>query len=179
MALSTGKYLESFHDSISAIGAKAINSDFTIQIVGWPESYMLCKQAPWPELSSQGEIEVPTPLGGKMWQPQQVATAQQGQVTFQETVKGNVEQKLVEMLTKGGFFDAWIYEGTPTNYIRRKLLKDCFLQLDAVDRDWENRSQVLTFSGTMFYHYFGEVEEGSMRQDHTYDPNTSGAKFKG
>jgi hypothetical protein len=33
------------------------------------------------------------------------------------------------------------------------------MQMDAVDRDWENRSQILQFSGTLFYHYFGETYE--------------------
>ena len=46
-------------------------------------------------------------------------------------------------------------------YLRYKRIEECFLQIDDPDRDWENRSQVLTFSGTMFYHYYGEVVSGN------------------
>ena len=33
--------------------------------------------------------------------------------------------------------------------------------MDPIDRDWENRSQILIFTGTLFYHYFGDIEKGS------------------
>ena len=161
MAVNTGSYLKSFHDATIAAGDKAINSDFTLEIEGYESVYLLCKQAPWPELSPQGEIEVPTPLGGKSWQAQQVATAQQSQVSFYETTAGAIDKMLVDMLANGGRFNAKVYEGTPDKYLRYKQLQDCFLQLDVVDRDWENRSQPLMFSGTMFYHYFGDVVEGN------------------
>ena len=95
------------------------------------------------------------------YQPQQVKTAMQGQVSFYETTAGAMDQALVDILANQGRFDAWVYEGTPEKYLRRKRIQDCFMQIDAPDRDWENRSQPMMFSGTLFFHYFGETEEGS------------------
>jgi hypothetical protein len=78
-----------------------------------------------------------------------------------ETVAGSIDQMLVDIITSGGKFNAKIYEGTPTKYLRAKRIEDCFLVLDDADRDWENRAQILTFSGTMFFHYFGDIISGN------------------
>lgn len=162
MAVNTGNYLKSFFDQTTALGEKVISSDFTLVIEGFENIHLLCKQAPWPELSPMGEIEISTPLGSMMYQPQQVKTADQGQVSFYETTAGDIDQALVNLLTNNKCrFNAWIYEGTPEHFLRRKYIRSAFIQLDAPDRDWENRSQPLMFSGTMFYHYFGETEEGN------------------
>ena len=92
-----------------------------------------------------------------MWQPQQAKIAQQGQVALEETVAGSIDNMLVNLISRGGLFNAKIYEGTPQRFLRAKPIVDCFLQIDNPDRDWENRSQILIFTGTMFFHYFGEV----------------------
>lgn len=168
MTVSNAAYLKGFYDQTAALGAKVISSDFTFEIEGFEGNYLLCKQAPWPELSSAGEIEVPTPLGATLWQPQQLKVAQQGQISLMETVAGNIDQMLVELITRGGTypsgggtFNAKIYEGTPTKFLRAKRIIDAFIQMDIPDRDWENRSQPLLFSGTLFYHYFGELIPGN------------------
>lgn len=160
MTVSTATYLKGFYDKTRALGAKSVNSDFTFEIEGYESSYLLAKQAPWPVLSSAGEIDIATPLGANMWQPQQLKVAQQGQVALHETVAGAVDSMLLDILTKGGIFNAKVYEGTPQKYVRYKRLEDCFLQLDSIDRDWENRSQVLIFQGTLFFHYFGVTVRG-------------------
>lgn len=163
MAVSSASYLKGFYDATRAMGDKVISSDFTFEIEGYEHNYLLCKQAPWPELSPVGEIEVPTPLGAKLWQPQQIEVAQQGSITLMETVAGHIDQMMVNMIAKGGYFNAKIYEGTPKNFIRGKRIIDCFMHLDNPDRDWENRSQILTFSGTLFFHYFGEEIPGNSK----------------
>lgn len=161
MTVSNANYLKQFHDASQALGSKVVNSDFTFEIEGFEQNYLLCKQAPWPEISPGGEIEVPTPMGAKAWQPQQVEVAQQGQISLMETVAGAIDQMMVNLITQGGTFNAKIYEGTPERHLRYKRIRDCFIQMDSTDRDWENRSQILLFSGTIFYHYFGEVESGN------------------
>ena len=168
MTVSNAAYLKGFYDTTKALGAKVISSDFTFEIEGFEGNYLLCKQAPWPELSPAGEIEVPTPLGATMWQPQQLKVAQQGQISMFETIAGSIDQMLVNLITRGGTyasggatFNAKIYEGTPTKFLRAKRIVDAFIQMDVPDRDWENRSQPLTFSGTLFYHYFGEIIAGN------------------
>ena len=92
---------------------------------------------------------------------QQIKVAQQGQISLYETVAGSIDNMLVDLITRGGTFNAKIYEGTPQKFLRAKRIVDCFIQMDNPDRDWENRSQVLTFSGTLFFHYFGEVLAGN------------------
>ena len=163
MTVSTPQYLKGFSESTRALGRKAINSDFTIEIEGYEGMFLLTKQCPWPVLTTGGEIEVPTPLGSTVWEAQQVKTAQQGAISFLETAAGDIDQMLVDLIKDGGYFNAKIYEGTPKKYLRYKRIEDCFIQLDPVDRDWENRSQVLTFSGTMFYHYYGDVTKGNSK----------------
>lgn len=168
MTVSNANYLRSFHDATKALGAKIINADFTLEIEGFEGNYLLCKQAPWPELSPAGEIEVPTPLGAAVWQPQQLQVHQQGAITMMETMAGSIDKMMIELITRGGnyangatTFNAKIYEGTPQKHLRYKRIVDAFIQMENPDRDWENRSQILLFSGTIFYHYYGETEAGN------------------
>jgi len=161
MTVSTSAYLKGFYDSTVAIGAKVIASDFALEIEGFEGNWLLAKQCPWPTVTPAGEIEIPTALGAKQWQSQQLDVAQQGQVSLQETVAGSIDNMLIGIIMNGGYFNAKIYEGTPVKYLRYKRIVDCFIRCDPLDRDWENRSQPLMFNGTMFYHYFGEIEEGN------------------
>jgi hypothetical protein len=163
MAVSKASYLKGLFSKAQALGKKVISSDFCLEIEGFEGTYLLCKQAPWPQISSAGEIELSGPLGMTMYQPQQVKVAQQGQVSFSEVTAGSIDQMLVDLIAQGGTFNCKVYEGVPTKYLRYKPLIECFLQMDNPDRDWENRSQPLLFSGTMFFHYFGEVVEGNSK----------------
>lgn len=162
MALSTANYLKSLADSIQASGQKAISSDFTFEIEGFEQNYLLIKQFPWPAFSSAGEIEVAAPMGMALWQPQQGKVNLQGSVTLQETVAGAIDSMLIGLIARGGIFNAKIYHGTPTHYISYKPIYDAFFQIDNADTDFENRSQVLVFSGTLFFHYFGEIVAGNV-----------------
>lgn len=160
MTVSTGAFLKNFHDTTVALGAKVISSDFTIEIEGFEAMYMLTKQCPWPVLTTGEAIEVPTVLGSAIWEPGQIKANQQGAIAFQETVAGSVDNLLVSLLTKGGEFNAKIYEGTPQKYLSYKRIIKCSLNCEPVDRDWENRTQPLLITGNMFYHYYGEVVKG-------------------
>jgi hypothetical protein len=161
MTVSNTAYLKGLFDQAKTLGDKAISSDFALEIEGFESMWMLAKQCPWPVVTPGGEIEVSSPLGGTIWQPQQAKTALQGQVSLQETVHGSVNTLLINLLTKGGRFNAKIYEGTPQRFLNAKRIVDAFLVVDNPDRDWENRSQVLMFTGTMFFHYFNEDIAGN------------------
>ncbi|MCK9394236.1 MAG: hypothetical protein M0Q44_01430 [Methylobacter sp.] len=161
MTLSIPAQLKGFHQTAKAIGAKAVSSDFALEIEGHEDSWMLIKQGPWAMLSTGGEIEVPMPLGAGMWQQQQAKVHQQSPVSLMETTVGSVDQLLVNLIASGGYFNAKIYEGTPQKYLRAKPIIDCFIQVDNPDRDWENRSQLLLVSGTIFFHYYGETIPGN------------------
>jgi len=158
-SVKSGNFLKQMYNSIKKLGSKAVSSDAVMIIEGHEDISLLIKQFPWPTLTPQGEIEVPTPLGGALWQPQQVKVNQQGAVMIGETQDGQIAEFLNELnTTNGGIFDAKMYEGTPDDYTRKILIKDCFFQMDNPDRDHENRSQILAYSGTLFFHYFGDDE---------------------
>ena len=163
MAVSNAQYLKTLYDVTKSLGDKVVNSDFTLEIDGYEQNYLLCKQAPWPEVSPGGEIEVSGPLGSGHFVPQQLKVHQQGQIAFYETVAGSIDNMMLGLLTGGrkARFNARIYEGTPQNFLKAKRIEDCFIQLDNPDRDWENRSQVLMFTGTLFFHYYGEIQDGN------------------
>lgn len=161
MSINNPAYLKNFHSVAKALGDKIISSDFTLEIDGYEQNYLLCKQAPWPELSVGGEIEVPMPLGGMTWQAQQAKTNQQGPISFYETVAGPIDNMLMNLITTGGIFNATVYEGTPQRFLKAKRLEHCFIQMESPDRDWENRAQVLLYTGTIFYHYYGEIIPGN------------------
>jgi hypothetical protein len=163
MAVSNGAYLKQNYSSIKAHGDKAINSDGSLEIIGMGHEVLwnLTKQFPWPVATVAGEIEIPGPLGITLYQPQQTKIAHQGQVAFQEVRTGEIDNFLIDLIYGGGKFDARVYEGTPTAYLRKKDIYECFIVVDNPDRDFENRSQPLLISGNMFFHYFGEIEQGN------------------
>lgn len=149
-------HLRGIYAATSALGDKVVSSDAVFEIEGHEELALLIKQFPWPELSPGGEIEVPMPNGAARWQPQQLKINQQGQVTFMETQAGHVQAMMERMIhDNGARFNATVYEGTQDDYTRKARIRDCFFQLDNPDRDWENRSQVMQISGTLFFMYFG------------------------
>lgn len=161
MTVSNAAYLKTFHDVTVALGHKVISSDFTIEIEGFEQYYLLAKQCPWPILITGEAIEVPTVLGAAMWEPSQMKFNQQGAIAFQETLAGHIDKLFLDLITQGGEFNAKIYEGTPQHYLRYKKITKCTINAEPVDRDWENRTQPMMITGNMFYHYYGEVVEGN------------------
>lgn len=162
MTTSTGAYLAASYGQVKAMGNKSISSDAMFVIDGFEGLRLLAKQFPWPVLSPGGEIAISTPMGGEAWQSQQLKYNQQGQVTFYETVRGDIETFIEQITAQGSKFNASVYEGTLENHSRGVRITDCFLQFDNPDRDWENRSQATTVSGTLFFHYFGEKIPGNI-----------------
>ncbi len=163
MTVSNAAYLKTFYTGMQNMGNKIISSDAMFEIIGYEEMALLIKQFPDPVLTSQGEIEVSTPMGGVMYQPQQLKVAHQGSIALTETMKGHISDLNKSINLDGGIFSAWIYEGTPQTYLRRKKILNAFFQLDDADRNWEDRSQILTFTGTVFFNYFGEEEAGNSK----------------
>ena len=156
MSISSQDALKGFYTAKNAIGAPSINSDATFEIEGHEDLVLNTKQFPWPVIGTFGEIEVVTPMGGMYYKPQQLKTAQQGPITFTETVTGRIMRFMEEILRTGGEFNATVYEGTPDRFVRAYKLKGCFFQPDQPDRDWENRAQITLINGTLFYNFFGD-----------------------
>ncbi|WP_310610219.1 hypothetical protein [Limnohabitans sp.] len=161
---SSAAYLKQFYDATKAMGDSAITSDAMFEIEGFETIALLTPQFPMPVLTTFGEIELPGPLGTMMYQPQQTKIAHQGSVTLKETRAGHINDTMLRLLSSGrqGVFNAKIYEGTPENFYRAFRLYDCFFQLENPDRNWEDRSQPLKITGTLFFHYFGEVIPGNV-----------------
>ena len=57
MTVSNPGYLKSFSDATRAMGRKAINSDFTVEIEGYEGMYLLTKQCPWPVITTGGKLK--------------------------------------------------------------------------------------------------------------------------
>jgi hypothetical protein len=161
MTVNTGQFLQQSYAQFKANGDKSVSSDAMFVIDGFEQLRLLCKQFPQPTLSPAGEIEIATPMGGTAVQPQQLKIAQQGQVQFYETQRGDMDAFLDSVLLTGAKFNARVYEGTLERYKRGWVIQDCFLVFDNPDRDWENRSQVTMVSGTLNFHYFGEKIAGN------------------
>lgn len=164
MTVNATEYLKTQYLTTRAMGDKAVASDATFVIAGQEPLHLLTKQFPYPEITVGGEIEVPTPMGAASWQPQQLKVHQQGQLAFMETVSGHIAKFMEQVVQGPGFgrFDAIVYEGTPDRFSRGYKLRDCFWVADNPDRDWENRSQILMITGTLFFHFFGEKIAGNV-----------------
>lgn len=154
MTVSTMAVLSRTFQNTNDIGAKAVQSDATLVIKGYEDTYLLLKQFPWPVATVSDVIEYYGPVGQKMVQPQQNKTKQEGPFTIYETVENHAGEFLKNIIAQGGEFDATVYAGRPDDYKRKEELKKCILVADTPDRDWENDTSPLMISGTMHYHWF-------------------------
>ena len=162
MSVQTAAVLIGYYNAARLLGDKSVSSDATLVIDGYEELSLLIKQFPWPVVGVLGEIEVPGPMGLQSWQPQALKTAFQGPLTLSETVSGSVATFLSKVAAGGAIFQATAYEGTPDAFHYAWRLRNGFFVPDAPDRDWENRSQITSISGTYFFHFFGEKIAGNI-----------------
>ncbi len=170
MALNTPQYLEQFHDQTQALGADAVTSDFTLEIIGAESLYLRTKGFPIPTTASQGTIEIPLPLGGQRGEAVQNKTYFTGSVTFMETVDAYVRNTIARIATVGiaggaaGYFDAWAYHGDPQNYTYRMYLRHAHIALSAgTQTDMSSNTEVLLIEGDISYHYYGRQEIGNRK----------------
>lgn len=157
MTVSTEAYMAQMINETLALGDKTLSSDAHFVIDGFENLTVLAKQFPWPVLTPEGEIETPAPMGIKIGQPQQINAFQRSPIAFMETRAGHIEKMIREINEKGGRFNARIYEGTRENPLRTARIFNCWVQMEPIDRDIENRAQIVLWSGTLFYHYTGEA----------------------
>lgn len=162
MAVSVGTYLKKFHESTWSQGDKVVNSDFTLVIDGYEESYLRCKQFPVPQISTGEPVEIVTPLGTKYYQAGQVEFARQGSISLYETVLDLSNNLMIDIIKDGGEFNAWVYHGTVENFIWKRRIIKCNLNVESPDADWENRTQPLVLTGQISYHYYDEKEMGGV-----------------
>jgi hypothetical protein len=158
MTVSTAKFLNTTFNTTRALGDKAVSSDAQFVIDGHEDVTLLIKQFPWPIITPAGSIEIPGLMGTNMLQPQQAKTWFESPIAIFETVNNTVGDMLIDILKNRGVFSATVYQGTIDNHTRAAPLLGCFMVMESPDRDWENRSQVLTFSGTLNYHFFGYAD---------------------
>lgn len=163
MSVTNTDLLRGMYTGVKALGNKAINSDAWFEIEGYEQMGLVTKQFPWPVLGVIGNIEVAGPAGMMMTQPQQVKIVHESPISFSETITGMVHRFTRDIIrNSGGVFNATVYEGTPERFYRAVKLRDCFFQPDNIDRDWENRSQVVMINGTLHFHFFGEEVPGNI-----------------
>ncbi|APQ14661.1 hypothetical protein BJP27_24110 (plasmid) [Pseudomonas oryzihabitans] len=157
MTVSNEAYLQQAFSAQTALGDKIINSDAHLVIDGFEDISAITKQFPWPILTPEGEIEVPGAMGITTLQPQQIKIRHSSPIAFMETTKGHIQDMVRKINEAGGRFNARVYEGTIENPLRTARIVRCFLQLENMDRDFENRAQIGQFTGTLHFHYLGEA----------------------
>lgn len=156
MAVTAGSIIKRLYSQQAALGDKAKNSDFYLEIAGFEGMGIMFKQFPWPVLSSGEPVEVAGPLGTKYWQPSQVKTNFQGAFTIAETPDGKAQAFLESIIGQGGRANGKLYEGIPSDFTRVIRIFDIMFQVDsAIDRDWENNTQILLINGTAAFSFFG------------------------
>lgn len=164
MALTSAAALKAHHSLRQTMGADATNSDATLVIDGYENLYIKAKSFPDPSSGISGNIEVPMPLGNIEYKPQQAKTAFNGSAAFHETETREVQQALDEIKMNGGYFDAWLYQGTPDYYVNRKRLIRCFFEQAApTQRDFASNTELLLLEGDISGNYFGEIEQGNAK----------------
>lgn len=162
MALSSGQYLLNHHNLRHVMSAEATNSDSCLVIDGYENFYIKAKAFPDPILQISESIEVPMPLGNTGYKAGQAKTSFTGSATFIETETRDVEAMFNEIKAKGGYFDGWIYQGTPDYFVNRKRIRKCFFTAPApAQRDFSNNTELLLLEGDIAGHYFGEIETGN------------------
>ena len=158
--LSRSTHGKNVYNLAKAIGDRVISSDAVFVIDGLEAYYQLFTNFPMPYESSGEPVEIPLPSGYKKWQKSQGEKHQQGGITIGETVAGDAANLMKELLSRGGEFNAKIYEGNPEEHLKYYQLYGCIIKLDVGERALESTTEPTTLTGNLHYHYFGEIIEG-------------------
>jgi len=142
---------------VQAMGDDIIASDAELVIAGMEDYSLLFKSFPHPIISGGDGIERPLPLGLTKWNKSQVEIHQQGAINMFENTLGHASEAMQKLISNGGSFNARVYEGVKESHLRSYQIRDAFIKLEPAERDWESKTQTLLITGTIFYHYFGEV----------------------
>lgn len=162
MTAATAEYLKAQYGISNALGERSLQSDSVLVIQGFEFLSLLIKAFPWPVLSTAGEVEGFLPNGQKFWQEQQLETALQGQITITETAAGHAYEA-INRLARQGRFNGTVFEGQPEKFSRAARIEQCFMKIDPADRDHESRSQITQYTGTLFYHFYGDTIPGNIQ----------------
>lgn len=142
----------------AALGQKRNASTYTLVPDGLEAMYLAFKQFPVPFLSPSGEAaEVAIPGGGATFVPTPTDTRFTGGITLMETTSDVVRNFVNWVIAQGGTFDATIYDGTLEAHRGGWKIKSAFFKLDNFDADAENRTQIVTPAGTIWFNHFGET----------------------
>jgi hypothetical protein len=140
----------------AATGHKRNASTYTLVPAGLEAMYLAFKQFPVPFLSPSGEAaEVAVPGGGATYVATPPDTRFTGGITLMETTSDVVRNFVNWVVAQGGYFDATIYDGTIDAHRGGWKIVGAFFKLDNFDADAENRTQIVTPSGTIWFNYFG------------------------
>lgn len=165
MTVNTGAFLHNTYNIAQSIGTDATNSDATLVIIGRENLHVKIKSFPDPTSLPAEPIVVPLPLGNETNKPGQAKTSFSGSASFVETEDRVIERTFTEIkFETGGYFDAWLYHGTPDKFVNRKKLRNCFFAMGApVQRDFQSNTEILLLEGDITGNYFGEIEEGNVK----------------
>ena len=170
MSLETHDVLLKNYQAIRAGGDKIIDADAQFVIEGLEEYRFLAKEFPHPAPLGSGEVaEFFGTNGQKLYQATNSNTAQQGNLVAYCQADGALDALLAKIIEgKGGRFNATIYEGSMEAHIASHYLRDCIFTPETGSRSLENKSQVLTLSGQLSFHYFNETAKGNVKSLYNY-----------
>lgn len=165
MSLELKDMLLGNYKAVRAMGDKIIDADAQLVVDGLEKYRFLAKEFPHPAPLSSGEAaESFGPNGQKFWQPTNANTAQQGSIILYCYADGHTEDFLSIIKNNlGGKFNALVYEGTMEAHLRAYRIRDAILTLETGTRSQENKTQILTLTGQLSFHFFDEREDGNVK----------------
>lgn len=142
----------------AALGPSRSAGNFTLVIDGLEASSLLITQFPVPIVSTTGEpAEVPVPGGGHGWEVTSPDTRFQGAIAGTEKASNALENLMKLILARGGKVDAKLLDGTLDAHRGGKIIRGLMIKLDPADSSTESRNQLLNFTGTAYFSYYGET----------------------
>ena len=143
------------------VDIKGIHGEFLLGsmgmlvIRGLEDMRFLVKSCPIPYLSPTDPASNVCGGGVEMATAGTNKTLYEGAVTFIETQGGAVNKFAEYVANTGGMITADFYIGRADNYTAVHEMIDIAIRFESPDFDTDNRSEGVTVTGNISYHYFG------------------------
>lgn len=164
MARNSAGFLERKYDAMKARGDMIVSANAMIVFKGFEGMKFLTKNFPWPVATNLGTIEVPGPNSLKFAQPAQRLIMMTGQLTMMENRLGDLKKFCEELVSAPSWsrLQGTVYEGTDDNFTHSAEFRDAVWTPEAMERAWEDSTQLATVGGAFVYHYFGRGANGAL-----------------
>lgn len=137
-----------------ALGSAMLSCNGMLVPVGMPHYALLIKSFPRPVITRNDPAEVSYAGGLQTGVVSTPKTYYEGQLTLIETDSGQ-GLAFAEWANAVGEHDFIMYDGRIDRHMRSHQLLKCKVILEPSEIDGENRSTILTMTGSIKYNYFG------------------------